>query len=243
MKHAILSLVLLGSLSFSGIAAEARKPMKQNQPGFNAAEKNVFSTYRIRIFASKEVADEAEEEGFLHFERSSDSDMLIGMGTGFAISPWHIVSAAHVAVKDATFFLDVFDQEGVYVESVPMMLLKVDRSDPNKDLALFKTFKELPNHTVLRYGTARVGDWCYTVGARHGQVPFCVGWGILATKQHETFPGMWMATILAAPGNSGGPVYNAKHQLLGVLVRGFPGAGMTLFVKADTVKAFLDGAL
>lgn len=244
MKHAILSLVLLGSLSFSGIAAEAQKPNPRqfNQPGFNAAQKNIFATYRIRIFATADVADEAEEEGFIHFEQSADdSNVLIGMGTGFAITPWHIVSAAHVAVPGATFFLDVFDEDGVYSESIPMMVLKSGGKDPNNDLALFKTFKEVPNHIKLTYGTAKVGDWCYTVGARYGTVPFCVGWGVLATKKHEKFPSMWMATIMAAPGNSGGPVFNSKNQLLGVLVRGMP--GLTLFMNAEKVKAFLDGAL
>ena len=166
-----------------------------------------------------------------------------GSGSGMAIDKRRVLTAAHVAGPQPgmAYMIDIFDVNGKYVRSVPAKIVRTNDSDvnPELDVALLEAAEDLPHYQPLVYGDAEVNDVIYCIGASAGMSPYHVFFGLLAGKTSVPYPGMYDAAMLGLPGNSGGPVFNAKHEFIGVLVRGVTG-GIILFVPAKTVKTFLN---
>lgn len=172
-----------------------------------------------------------------------NSITIFGYGSGMAIDKRHVLTAGHVAdpLQGDIFRIDIFDINGVYVRSIDAKIVKSNNADlePNKDLGLLEVAEDLPHFTPLDYGAVEVNDAIYCVGASYGYSPYHVFFGMLAAKASIPFTGLYDAAMCSMPGNSGGPVFNSKHQFIGVLVRGITG-GLTAFVPVNTVKEFLN---
>ena len=163
-------------------------------------------------------------------------DKALDIGSSVAIDKRHIITASHVVTKDdADVRIDIFDHEGIYKRSIPC---KIVRKDDDADLALLEADEELPARQTLDYGSAKVGDVVYAVGAAWGDAPFSVATGNLVSKANAEFESLWQMSATIVPGMSGGGVYSADHKFLGIMVRGAKCAG-GLFVPAECVKEFL----
>ena len=88
----------------------------------------------------------------------------------------------------------------------------------------------------------RNGQKVYLIGNSLGSGT-CITSGIISDKERAieglSYPYI-MTDAAANPGNSGGPLYNAYGEIIGVLVAGIDGAkGMNYAIPADIVKLFL----
>jgi serine protease Do len=138
----------------------------------------------------------------------------MAQGSGFLISAdGYIVTNNHV-VENATE-ISVTSDAG---ETYPARLLG---ADPKTDLALLKIDAERPL-AFVEFGdsdAARVGDWVIAIGN-----PFGLGGtataGIISARSRDLQAGPYDDFIqIDAPinrGNSGGPVFNADGQVIGV---------------------------
>jgi len=126
---------------------------------------------------------------------------------GMAVTAWHVVRDA-VSVKAKFASGEEFDVSGL-----------VD-NDPARDLAIVrvKTF----GTPLLPIGsTPSVGQKAYVVGAPLG-LEFTISDGLLSQIQVMDGTKAYQFSCPASPGNSGGPLLNAKGEIIGVVSFQFP---------------------
>jgi len=159
-------------------------------------------------------------------------------GSGVIIGKHTIVTARHV-VKDANSIV-ITDYAGV---NIPV---KNWIYDPNNDCAIITCDANL--YSIVRPAkTATVGEHVFIIGSPYGKEFFnTVTYGIISglERQDDYFGVNPVLTVDAAanPGNSGGPVFNMKGELIGIVVGGIRGAdGFGVVITNTTIKAFLNG--
>jgi S1-C subfamily serine protease len=173
-------------------------------------------------------------------ERIGPSVAAIGdgkqtLGSGFAIRPTLVITAAHVAQAAGA--------AAVVVSAGRPQAARIVATREEDDVALLEISQAMPP-LVLAPAPPRVGEWVVVVGN-----PF--GGGMTATAGIvSAAPGAISATpelarrvqISAAvnPGNSGGPVCNLRGEVIGAttsLVAA--GQGIAFATSASLLRAFL----
>ncbi|WP_027995858.1 Do family serine endopeptidase [Simplicispira psychrophila] len=136
-----------------------------------------------------------------------------GQGSGFIISPdGLILTNAHV-VKDAT-------EVTVKLTDRREFVAKVLGADPQTDVAVLKIdAKSLP---VVKLGSTsdlRVGEWVLAIGSPFG-FENSVTAGVVSAKGRslpdDGFVPFIQTDVAVNPGNSGGPLFNARGEVVGI---------------------------
>ena len=136
-----------------------------------------------------------------------------GMGSGF------IVDANGVILTNAHVVADA-DEVTVRLVDKREFKAKVLGSDKTTDIAVIKIeAKDLPVVKIGNPASARVGEWVVAIGAPFG-LENTVTSGIISAKG-RALPGdaavPFIQTDAAVnPGNSGGPLFNLKGEVIGV---------------------------
>jgi serine protease Do len=136
-----------------------------------------------------------------------------GMGSGFIVSPDGIIlTNAHV-VKGAT------DVE-VKLTDRREFRAKVLGSDPKTDIAVLKiNANNLPVVTLGSTQNLRVGEWVLAIGAPFG-FENTVTAGVVSAKGRslpdDSAVPFIQTDVAVNPGNSGGPLFNAKGEVVGI---------------------------
>jgi serine protease Do len=138
----------------------------------------------------------------------------VGAGSGFIIDEDGFVVTNHHVVADASS-IKVVLKDGKEYEA------KLIGGDKLTDLALLKidAEKDLPYVTFSKDGKTKVGDWVVTVGNPFG-LGNTVTAGIVSAHHRQIGQGPYDDFIqIDAPinkGNSGGPAFNTKGEVIGV---------------------------
>lgn len=170
-----------------------------------------------RSQATRDMSDMGDPlEFFRQFQRGGrpQRDVPVrGMGSGFIVGADGIVlTNAHV-VKDAT---DVT----VKLPDRREFKAKVLGTDPKTDVAVLKI--EARNLPVVTLGTSeslRVGEWVLAIGAPFG-FENTVTAGVVSAKGRslpdDSAVPFIQTDVAVNPGNSGGPLFNAKGEVVGI---------------------------
>ncbi|MEP7182094.1 MAG: DegQ family serine endoprotease [Betaproteobacteria bacterium] len=136
-----------------------------------------------------------------------------GVGSGFIVSADGIVlTNAHV-VADA-------DEVTVKLTDAREFKAKVLGSDKRTDIAVLKIdAKNLPTVAIGDPGRTRVGEWVVAIGAPYG-LDNTVTSGIVSAKS-RALPGDAVVPFIQTdaavnPGNSGGPLFNLRGEVIGI---------------------------
>ncbi len=136
-----------------------------------------------------------------------------GMGSGFIVSPdGYIVTNAHVVDGASEVTVKLTDRRE--------FTAKVIGSDKRTDIALVKIdAKNLPALDINGAPGVRRGEWVIAIGAPFG-FENSVSAGVVSGV-HRALPNGQMVPFIQTdvavnPGNSGGPLLNAKGQVVGV---------------------------
>jgi len=186
----------------------------------------IYSSDCVRIPAWKSpgIAEniEAVRGAVVHVRKEN-----VCQGSGVILSDDGIVMTAK-HVTDGTYgeyTVTLDDQKTTYP-------VKYAIEDTENDIAFLKL--ELPKGTKLPFaelspGTPRVGDQVFIGGSPYGFEQInTFSWGIISADGRE-FGGpydwhvMLQSDASASPGNSGGPVFNMRNEVIGVLVAGMHG--------------------
>ncbi len=139
--------------------------------------------------------------------------MMVGEGSGFFISAdGYIVTNNHVVDHAKT--VTVTTQDGKTLDA------KVVGTDPKTDLALIKV-NEAGDYPFVAFSkeTPRIGDWVVAIGNPYG-LGGTVTAGIVSAEGRDIGDGPYDRFIqIDAPinrGNSGGPTFNMKGEVVGV---------------------------
>src|ERR1700727_2822373 len=139
--------------------------------------------------------------------------MMMGEGSGFFVSgDGYIVTNNHVVQKAKT--VSVTTQDGKTLDA------KVVGTDPKTDLALIKG-NEAADYRFVAFSkeTRRIGDWVVAIGNPYG-LRGTVTAGIISAEGRDIGDGPYDRFLqIDAPinrGNSGGPTFNMKGEVVGV---------------------------
>jgi serine protease Do len=155
--------------------------------------------------------------GFPHFQmprpQTPDETPMRGLGSGFIVSPDGVIlTNAHVVAGADEVTVRLTDQREFKA--------KVLGTDKMTDVAVLKIdAKNLPAVTIGDPKAARVGEWVVAIGAPYG-LDNTVTSGIISAKS-RSLPGdaavPFIQTDAAVnPGNSGGPLFDLKGQVIGI---------------------------
>jgi serine protease Do len=161
----------------------------------------------------------------------------IALGSGFFISgDGYVVTNNHVVANGVGF--EVTTDTGKTYQA------KVVGTDPQTDLAILKVSAST-EFAYVRFATGlpRVGDWVLAVGNPFG-LGGTVTAGIVSARSRDIGEGPYDDFIqIDAPvnvGNSGGPTFNVKGEVIGVNTAIFSpsggSVGVAFDIPADTVK-------
>ena len=171
------------------------------------------------------------------------SGFIVDMKNHLAITNAH-VAADSDTFKPATNVKAIF---GDFVTDAKVVALADDKAGHGSgvDLAVLQ-LADLPSSAscaeLCGVNNVNNGETVYVVGNARGE-GVCITKGIVSDKQHNvrgTNDSLIMIDAAANPGNSGGPVYNAQGQVIGVLVSGYSDAkGMNFAIQSDYVRGLL----
>ncbi len=136
-----------------------------------------------------------------------------GEGSGFIVDPNGIIlTNAHV-VRDA-------NEVTVKLTDHREFRAKVLGSDPVTDVAVLKIdAKNLPTVPLGKIGDVKVGDWVLAIGAPFGFENSATA-GIVSAKGRslpdESSVPFIQTDVAVNPGNSGGPLFNTRGEVVGI---------------------------
>ena len=136
-----------------------------------------------------------------------------GTGSGFIVSPDGIIlTNAHV-VKDASEVTVKLTDRREY-------RAKVLGSDPRTDVAVLKIeAKDLPVVKIGKTGDLRPGEWVAAIGSPFG-FENTVTVGVVSAKGRslpdDSAVPFIQTDVAVNPGNSGGPLFNSRGEVIGI---------------------------
>ena len=136
-----------------------------------------------------------------------------GLGSGFIIDPSGIIMTNAHVVKDA-------NEVTVKLTDRREFRAKVLGADPKTDIAILKIdAKNLPAVTVGSSEKLKVGEWVLAIGSPFG-FENTVTAGVVSAKGRslpsDSAVPFIQTDVAVNPGNSGGPLFNAKGEVVGI---------------------------
>ena len=137
-----------------------------------------------------------------------------GLGSGFVIDKSGLIVTNHHVIENA-------DKISITMKDGKKLDAKLVASDPKTDLALLKVKagRDLPSVKFGRSQDMRVGDWVVTIGNPFGLSQTATT-GIISARHRNIGAGPFDDFLqIDAPihqGNSGGPAFNLKGEVIGV---------------------------
>jgi len=144
----------------------------------------------------------------------------VGLGSGFIISAdGYVITNAHVVQRA--------DEVTVTLTDKREFKAKVIGTDERTDVAVLKIEAAgLPKVTLGDSDKVRVGEWVLAIGSPFG-FENTVTAGIVSAKSRDTgdFVPLIQSDAAVNPGNSGGPLFNSKGEVIGINSQIFSGNG------------------
>ncbi|MBE7939584.1 MULTISPECIES: DegQ family serine endoprotease [Ramlibacter] len=145
--------------------------------------------------------------------RMPQSVPVRGLGSGFIIDPNGIIMTNAHVVKDA-------NEVTVKLTDRREFRAKVLGTDPKTDIAVLKiNASNLPAVSIGNSDQLRVGEWVLAIGSPFG-FENTVTAGVVSAKG-RTLPNdaavpFIQTDVAVNPGNSGGPLFNARGEVVGI---------------------------
>ena len=145
-----------------------------------------------------------------------------GQGSGFIVSPdGLILTNAHV-VRDASEVVVKLNNRKEYEA-------KLLGSDSRTDIAVLKIdAKNLPSAPLGNPDALQVGEWVLAIGSPFG-FENSVTAGVVSAKRRslpeDSFVPFIQTDVAVNPGNSGGPLFNSKGEVVGINAQIFSQTG------------------
>ncbi len=169
-----------------------------------------------------------------------------GLGTGWFCHPGgYVITNHHVVAGERTIRITMFPKEGKTLGRKVFRKVRIVALNAEMDLALLKIEEKLgvkvPQLVLGDSQKVKVGDKVFAIGNPLG-LERSTSQGIISKVARNIGGRLFIQTTAPiAPGNSGGPLFNLRGEVLGVVSRGaiiFDGLGFA--IPSDYVKEFLD---
>ncbi len=160
---------------------------------------------------------------------------------GYILTNYHVIEKAR---EIQITWLDSRNREQTFNASL-------ERSDPQNDLAILKIsdknynrVKELPY--IINYNTAQVGETVFTLGFPHalsemGKEVKVTDGLISALTGYQDDISTYQISVPVQAGNSGGPLFNKKGELVGIVNAKIYGMdNVSYAIKSNYIKNLID---
>jgi serine protease Do len=256
MNRTFLIALLAAVLGFGGCSKSSAGPVQapvQTVPDFAAVvEANKAAVVNITATTLKASADEQSqfhspfgggeddpfEQFFRHFQGQGQAPQVprTGLGSGFIVDKDGIIlTNAHV-VEGA-------DEVRVKLPDRREFKGKVAGIDTTTDIAVVKIdARDLPVVKIGEPSKVRVGEWVLAIGSPFG-FENTVTAGIVSATSRSLPEGSYVPFIqtdaAVNPGNSGGPLFNMKGEVIGINSQiysrsgGFQGIAFAIPIDAE----------
>jgi serine protease Do len=218
-----------------------------------------------RITAAGETVDAAAETPDLYRRETGRSELSVkenivrcgeavvqvrtptGLGSGFVIHPsGYVVTNQHVITGEHRISITLFRQSEHELEQVHFQRVRIVALDPANDLALLKiedggehVFTSVP---LGSFEDLRQGQTVFAVGSPLG-LDRTVSQGIISLTNRLIDGRLLIQTTTEVnPGNSGGPLFNLRGEVIGVndlKLIGIGLEGLNFAIQVSTLKDFL----
>jgi serine protease Do len=172
----------------------------------------------------------------------------VGLGSGFVIHPdGYVITNQHVVSGEHQISVTLFKQGESELEHVQFKKVRIVAMSPHADLALLK-IEDTGGHSFM---TVPFGD---SNKLRQGQTVFAVGSplgldrsvseGIISLTNRVLEGRLFVQTTAQVnPGNSGGPLFNLRGEVIGIndlKLVGIGLEGLSFAIPINALKEFLD---
>jgi len=136
-----------------------------------------------------------------------------GLGSGFIVSPDGVIMTnAHVVADASTVTVKLTDRREYKAKVIGL--------DKASDIAVLKIdAKNLPTVKLPAADEVQVGEWVLAIGSPYG-FENTVTAGIVSAKSRTLPDGSYVpfiqTDVAVNPGNSGGPLFNLKGEVIGI---------------------------
>ena len=164
-----------------------------------------------------------------------------GVGSGFIVSrDGLILTNAHVVAGATEVVVKLTDKREFKA--------KVVGSDPQTDIAVLRIDAgDLPTVTLGDAKDVRVGDWVVAIGSPYG-FENTVTAGIVSAKSRALPDGTYVpfiqTDVAVNPGNSGGPLFNLKGEVIGINAQIYSATGgyqgLSFAIPVDVASKVMD---
>lgn len=168
-----------------------------------------------------------------------------GSGSGFVIDDaGHVITNCHVIEGETKISVDLFEKTGGTIREQSISDVEIVALTPFFDLALLK----IPNQGDRKFQKVFLG---FIEDLRPGDIAFAVGnplgltrsvtEGIISNTRRNVDGQVYLQTnAQISPGNSGGPLFNSRGQVIGVTNMKIPlGEGLGFAIPVNYVIDFL----
>lgn len=233
--YGVLALVLIGACSprdsgtnakITPAPATANAPLVQLPDFSTLVEKhgmavvNISTTQKLSHPAFPGFRDMPEEDPFFDFFRRflppgpmPREFRSQSLGSGFIISQdGYVLTNSHVVANADEVIVKLTDKREFKAKLVG--------ADKRTDIALLKIdAKDLPHVQLANTADLKVGEWVIAIGSPFG-FENSVTAGIVSAKGRslpdETYVPFIQTDVAVNPGNSGGPLFNMRGEVVGV---------------------------
>lgn len=187
---------------------------------YGPAVVNISVTHNVKVGSNApQIPGLSKDDPFYQFFKQFQGQVpqhempTRGLGSGFIIkSNGTILTNAHVVAGA--------DEVTVKLTDKREFKAKVIGSDPQSDVAVLKIdAKDLPTVTLGNSNDVRVGEWVVAIGSPYG-FDNTVTAGIVSATSRSLPDGTYVPFIqtdaAVNPGNSGGPLFDMKGEVIGI---------------------------
>jgi serine protease Do len=164
-----------------------------------------------------------------------------GLGSGFIVSPdGLIITNAHVVAGASEVTVKLTDKREFKA--------KIVGADPQTDIAVLRIdAQDLPTVKLGEAKDVRVGEWVAAIGSPYGFENTVTAGIVSATARalpDGTYVPFIQTDVAVNPGNSGGPLFNLKGEVIGVNAQIYSGTGgyqgLSFAIPVDVATKVMD---
>ncbi len=170
-----------------------------------------------------------------------------GLGSGFIVHPdGYVITNDHVIAGEHDITVTLFKMENGGLERRAFQNVRILATSPEQDLALLKIQDaDAPVFTTVSIGESdelRQGESVFAIGSPLG-LERTVSEGIISLRNRLIEGRLYIQqTAEISPGNSGGPLFNLKGEVIGVnnmKVAATGAEGLGFAIPSTTLKTFI----
>ncbi len=182
----------------------------------------------IYDLATRQVVGIRTEITATNFFGMTSSGAVSGSGfiiseDGYILTNYHVVEDAYSGKLD----IEVISYDGTKYNA------EIVGVEPSNDIAVLKIEAEgLSAASIGNSSGVRVGDTVFAIGNPLGELEFSMSTGHVSaldreiTTDHDSSINMFQIDAAVNEGNSGGPVYNARGEVIGIVTAKYSSSGV-----------------